>query len=124
MKKPATSPTGWWIAGLLHKHSTPDRAPYWNNYRLVRAQDWRTAFRKATEIGASDSRAGSEAFSYPQEFIGISDLLPIYEEFKDGSELLWQELWPEENDPDGAPLRIFSELDLELEYETEAEQGG
>ena len=117
MKSPATSPTGWWIAGLLIRHSGSDRAPYWNNYRLIRAQDWRTAFRRATEMGENDAAAGNAAFSERQEFIGITDLLPIYEPFADGSEVLWQELWPDESAPNGIPLPIFSESDLETMYQ-------
>lgn len=92
MKKPATSRTGWWIAGLLEKHSNTDRPSYWNNYRLNKAGDWRTAFRKAAELGAANARVGNKAFSGHQEFIGVTDLLPIYDEFEDGAELLWQEL--------------------------------
>lgn len=121
MKKPLISRTGWWIAGLLEKHSNSDRAPYWNNYRLIRAEDWRTAFRRATEMGEAAARVGNEAFPGRQEFIGITDLLPIYDELEDGAELLWQELWPNEDDPAGIPLEIFSEADLESEYNTQTE---
>lgn len=118
MKRPATSPTGWWIAGLLHKHSDPDRAPYWNNYRLIRAHDWRTAFQKAHEMGKRDDSVGNDAFSNRQEFIGISDLLPIYDGFEDGAEVLWQELWPDDNDLNTVPLQTFTESDLELKYQS------
>jgi hypothetical protein len=121
MKISATSPTGWWIAGLLIKQSDSVRAPFWNNYRLVKAVDWRTAFRRATEMGLSDVRTGNEAFSKKQYFIGITDLLPIYEDFVDGAELLWQELWPAPDDPDGTPLAVYYESDLQSKYE-EAEQ--
>jgi hypothetical protein len=121
MKISSTSRTGWWIAGLLVKHSGTERAPFWNNYHLVRADDWRTAFRRATEIGESDTRAGNDAFSDKQTFIGVTDLLPIYDQFEDGAELLWEELWPDEDDPDGMPLGVYSEAELESKYE-EAEQ--
>ena len=103
------------------KHSGSERAPFWNNYRLVRADDWRTAFRKATEMGVSDTRGGNDAFSDQQTFIGVTDLLPIYDEFEDGAELLWQELWPDADDLDGMPLGVYSEAELESKYE-EAEQ--
>jgi len=127
MKKSATNHTGWWIAGLLEKHSHPDRAPYWNNYRLIRADDWRTAFRRATEMGESNARVGVEAFGGRQEFIGVSDLVPIYDEIEDGAELLWQELWPDSANPNEIPLDVYSEADLESEYEdqqTEHVEGG
>jgi hypothetical protein len=121
MKKSATSRTGWWIAGLLEKHSNTDRAPYWNNYRLIRADDWRTAFRRAIEMGESNARVGAQAFGGHQEFIGVSDLVPIYDEFEDGAELLWQELWPDTNNPNEIPLDVYSEADLESQYEDQAE---
>lgn len=121
MKNHAISRTGWWIAGLLEKHSHTDRPPYWNNYRLIKAADWRTAFRKATEMGKANARAGNHAFAGHQEFIGVSDLLPIYDEFEDGAELLWEELDASEED-DGIPLRIFTETDLESQYEQSGEQ--
>ena len=122
MKKPAISRTGWWIAGLLEKHSHTGRPPFWNNYRLIKAADWRTAFRKATEMGKANARVGNEAFSGQQEFIGVSDLSPIYDEFEEGAEILWQELDASEDD-DGIPLQIFTETDLESQYEQSGESG-
>lgn len=74
-------------------------------------------------MGASCVRAGNEAFSDKQYFIGITDLLPIYDDFEDGAELLWQELWPDADDRDGIPLCVYSEAELESKYE-EAEQDG
>ena len=123
MNKHAISRTGWWIAGLLEKHSFTDRAPYWNNYRLIKAEDWRTAFLKATAMGETNARAGNDAFTGHQEFIGVTDLLPIYDELEDGAEVLWQELEAIE-DGDGVPLRVFSESYFEDMYkDQEGEQG-
>jgi hypothetical protein len=122
MKKPATSPTGWWIAGLLEKQPETAPSPYWNNYRLVRADDWRTAFRRAMEMGASDARTGNRAFTGLRAFIGVCDLIPIFDKFEDGAELLWQELEASEDD-DGIPLQVFTEDDFESQYEEPGEQG-
>lgn len=116
VKNPATSKTGWWIAGLLEKHSHAGQPPYWNNYRLIKASDWRTAFRKATEMGKANARVGNEAFSGHQEFIGVSDLLPVNDELEDGAELLWQEL-EASDEGDGIPLQVFTETELESRYE-------
>ncbi|MDQ8192755.1 DUF4288 domain-containing protein, partial [Roseibacillus persicicus] len=117
MKKTSTSRTGWWIVGLLLKQFSSEGAPYWNNYRLVRGEDWRTAFRRATEMGENDAQVGNRAFSDQQEFIGITDLLPIYDEFEDGAELLWQELWPDAENGDVLPIGVYTEAELETEYE-------
>ncbi len=72
-------------------------------------------------MGHDEVRVGNGAFSDKQEFVGITDLLPIYDEFEDGAELLWQELWPDPDNHNETPLDVFSEADLESEYE-EAEQ--
>lgn len=121
MNKSATSRTGWWIAGLLERHSKNGRAPYWNHYRLIKAKDWRTAYRRATEMGVNSARVGKEAFGGQQDFIGITDLVPIDDEFEDGAEILWQELWPDADNPDEIPLCVYSEADLESMYEENAD---
>lgn len=115
------SPTGWWIAGLLEKHSFSDRPPFWNNYRLIKAEDWRTAFKKAVQMGRSSAATGAEALGSHTEFIGVTDLLPIYDEFEDGAELIWEELWPTEGAGDEIPMKIFSESDLESIYKVRTE---
>jgi hypothetical protein len=121
MNHPDTSPTGWWIAGLLEKHSHSGRPPFWNNYRLIRAADWRTAFKKAVQMGQCSADAGAEALGGPINFIGITDLLPIYEEFEDGAELMSEELWPTEGAGNGIPMQIFSESDLESIFKVRTE---
>ena len=75
-------------------------------------------------MGKSNARVGVEAFGGQQEFIGVTDLLPIYDEFEDGAELLWQELWPDADNPNDPPLGVFTEAEMESEYEDqETEQG-
>ena len=75
------------------------------------------------EMGNSNAEVGVEAFGGQQEFIGVTDLLPIYDEFEDGAELLWQELWPDADNPNESPLGIFTEAEMESEYEDQkAEQ--
>jgi hypothetical protein len=74
-------------------------------------------------MGESNARVGAQAFGGHQEFIGVSDLVPIYDEFEDGAELLWQELWPDTNNPNEIPLDVYSEADLESQYEDQAESG-
>lgn len=117
--KRSTSPTGWWIVALLERQSDPARAPYWNNYRLIKAQDWRTAFRRATEMGRQDVSTGNEAFHHRQEFIGVTDLVPLYEPFEDGAEILWQELWLDDSKPDQLPLDVYSESHFEAIFQAE-----
>jgi hypothetical protein len=67
-------------------------------------------------MGANNSRACNEAFSHRQEFLGIFDLIPIYEPFQDGAELLWEELWPNDVVSDKSPLPLLTEAYLEQKY--------
>ena len=113
----AISPTGWWIAGLLERHQNSSRAEYWNNYRLIRAEHWRDAFQRALAHGRSDSEVGSRAFSGGTEFLGVTDLVPIYEPFEDGAEMLWQEYDSPEDSSEGAPLDTYSEAEMAAIYE-------
>lgn len=113
----AISPTGWWIAGLLERNESPERAAYWNNYRLIRAGHWRDAFRKALAIGRQDGEVGNRAFSAASSFLGVTDLAPIYEPFEDGAEVLWQEFDSPENGSDEAPLDTYSETEMAAIYE-------
>jgi hypothetical protein len=68
------------------------------------------------EMGIRDAESGNRAFANKQEFLGVTDLLPIYDAFEDGAEMLWQELWPEEDGSDGPPLRVYSEEDFAEKY--------
>lgn len=113
----AISPTGWWIAGLLERRKDSSRVVYWNNYRLVRAEHWRDAFQRALAHGRRDGEVGSQAFSGITEFVGVTDLVPIYDPFEDGAEVLWQECELPENGSKILPLDIYSEEELAAIYE-------
>ncbi len=112
------SPTGWWLVALLERRGGKDGKPYWHNYRLIRAVHWREAFRRAVEMGSNDSRSGNRAFGPGHEFLGITDLVPVYEAFEDGAEILWEEYEADESDPSKPPLEVFTEVELEAIYET------
>ena len=113
---PTTSPTGWWIVGLLERRSDPDGAPYWNNYRIIKAEHWRTAYQRAIEFGKSDCEMGIRVLGHNCELVGVTDLVPIYEKFEDGAEILWEELWPKD---DEVPLETFTETELSNIYQVE-----
>lgn len=114
------SPTGWWIAGLLMRPALSDRGVYWNNYRLIRAEHWREAYSKARTMGQDDAEAGRAALGGSPEFLGVTDLLPIYEPFEDGAEVLWQEYEGLDNSANQAPLETYSEEEMAAVYEPES----
>lgn len=96
------SPHGWWIASYVlrfvwndEKDSPQSSCVAWENTILVQAPDRDEAFDKATRLGeaapdalvdeADPGRTGYWRFE------GLSNLLPIYDELKDGAEVLWVE---------------------------------
>jgi Domain of unknown function (DUF4288) len=87
--------TGWWIysevlqqiSGRQKKLLPTSRCLIWENLRLVRAKNREEAYRKAVKW----SRIVPSKNNHDEwRFAGISMLLPVYEDFEDGSELLWQ----------------------------------
>ncbi|MCE9520759.1 MAG: DUF4288 domain-containing protein [Verrucomicrobia bacterium] len=121
MKMPkikSTSPTGWWIAALLVKNPSGDNSAYWNNHRLVRASQWREAFRRAVQMGENDAREGDKAFGAGHEFVGVTDLVPIHDKFEDGAEILFEEYDGADNDPSKPPIDVFTEAELAEIYES------
>jgi len=119
----SVSPTGWWLASLLEHHQATDglsKTVYWENYRLIRASGWREAFHKAQGFGVSDAAVGNEAFSYRQTFVGITDLVPIYDEFEDGAEILWKEY--DASQEDNASSWVYSEEEMASIFDPELSQ--
>ena|ERR1017187_4956102 len=91
------SPTGWWVfcevqqwVSSRQKTLSPtSRCLVWENMRLLRAKSREEAFRKAMEFG----RVGDPSKTHGGEwrFVGISMLLPVYDEIEDGAEILWKD---------------------------------
>jgi hypothetical protein len=91
------SHSGWWIfqeveqwvSSRQKKLSPHSRCPVWENTRLIRARNRDEAYRKAMRI----ARAGHPSKTNGGEwrFVGISMLLPVYEDIEDGAEILWRD---------------------------------
>ena len=86
--------TGWWIFREVERwvprrragQKAPTRHLVWENTRLVCADSREEAHRKAVAL----CRAGRPRKTNGGEwrFVGLSLLLPVYEELADGAELL------------------------------------
>lgn len=68
------------------------RVTTWGSYILINAPTPSKAFDKAVKIG----KIGAYSFKsrgkiMKWKFAGIGDLLPIYEDLKDGSEIMWRD---------------------------------
>ena len=89
--------SGWWIFREVEqwisdrqKKLTPrSRCLVWHNTRLVRAKTREEAYQKALKLAMLGDGARTVAGHWKS--LGISMLLPVYEEIEDGSELLWEE---------------------------------
>jgi hypothetical protein len=94
------SPTGWWIASYIERAvwkgekspSANTRCLAWENTIILKAPNRDAAYKKAVNLARrnqstfSDGRNGGH-----WEFMGLTDLLPLYEGVKDGAEVLWDE---------------------------------
>jgi hypothetical protein len=90
----------WYLAEIVEKcqpinrNETQDlrRVITWGNHHLIQANSAEEAFEKAEQIGKELEYTFTNANKEQMEwtFVGIGQLIPIYEEFiEDGAELLW-----------------------------------
>jgi len=96
------SPTGWWIASYIERASWNDekrpsagtRCYAWENTIILKARDREAAYAKAIKLASSNKsnfsdEKGKRAGRW--DFMGLTDLLPLYEPIADGSEIFWEE---------------------------------
>jgi Domain of unknown function (DUF4288) len=100
------SPVGWYVGSYLLRfvelsaqdRSDPEkRFSSWENTVLVKATSLEEAYAKVERIAKQNSkpyRGGSEGVRVQWEYLGVTDLLPIYEEIQDGAEIAWAERSP------------------------------
>ena len=108
------SPTGWWIGSLVFKKSNPNDSKCWINTYLIEENAIEGAFSKLEKIGREEEESFSQAFSYSSKFIGICELMPVYEDLRDKAEILWQEL----DESEGKDVELLSLDDLRNAFTT------
>jgi len=89
--------TGWWIfceveqwtSNRQKKLSPRSRCRVYENMRLLRATSREEAYRKAMKLGRTGHPSKTHGGQW--HFVGISMLLPVYEQLDDGSEILWHD---------------------------------
>ena len=69
------------------------RVTTWGNYHLINAETPSQAYDKAVEIGKRNNYkyTSQNKLKMKSNFLGIGDLLPIYEDLEDGAEILWHD---------------------------------
>lgn len=95
------SPVDWYVAGVLlrievgekDKKNENRRCDAWENKILVKAKNPEEAYRKAVKFGKLEEskylNPNGEKVKFT--FEGLTTLIPIYDEFEDGSEIIWIE---------------------------------
>jgi hypothetical protein len=89
----------WYIVEIIEKCEPVNRdekkdlrrVNTWGNHHLIKASSPEKAFDKAVKIGREGEYKFINADKIEMEwiFVGIGDLLPIYEDIEDGAELMW-----------------------------------
>ena len=100
------SPVGWYVGSYLIRfielndegNFDPNKKfTAWENTKLIRANNLEEAFEKLVEMAELECkpyRGGSEGIPVQWVFEGVTELLPIYEELEDGSEIIYREHKP------------------------------
>ena len=100
------SPVGWYLVSYLlrfvelrDKGNDDDEKRFlsWENTVLLKAQDLDEAYDKGMKIArqaAKPYKGGPEGVPVQWKLVGVTDVLPIYEEIEDGCEVAWNERAP------------------------------
>ena len=97
------SPVGWYFGSYLLrfielddvKKDDPERRFLsWENTVLVKAKSIEMAYEKIEKIGKQSSKpykGGDQGIPVQWEYLGVTEILPVYEEIADGAEIAWGE---------------------------------
>lgn len=100
------SPVGWYICSYLlrfiNSHDLENNDPEarflsWENTVLIAANSIQQAYTKTVaiaELATVPYKGGESMVDVQWIFEGITEILPVYEELKDGAELMWLERKP------------------------------
>jgi hypothetical protein len=100
------APFGWYLGSYLLRFmelddprlNDPDRRFLsWENTVLVRGDSWKEAFRKTEKIGRGHTqkyKGGVKGVPVKWEYVGVTQVLPIYEEIADGAEIAFTQRGP------------------------------
>lgn len=100
------SPVEWYVGTYLIRFveienktnfEPEERFLSWENTVIVKAKNLDEAYDKIEAIAKLDTKpykGGPEGVPVQWIYEGITELLPIYEELEDGSEIMWSERNP------------------------------
>lgn len=92
----------WFIAEIIEKcepikrdeEQELRRVKTWGNFHLIKAENSKIAYEKAVNIGKSGEYkfVNSDNIEMEWIFVGIADLIPIYDEnIEDGCEIMFED---------------------------------
>ena len=91
----------WFIVEIIEKYEPVKRnekqelrrVTTWGNHHLIKADSPEKAFDKAVKLGKEKNYKfiNSDKIEMESFFVGIGELLPIYEDIEDGAELMWND---------------------------------
>ncbi|WP_206482263.1 DUF4288 domain-containing protein [Nonlabens ponticola] len=100
-EKISVEKNNWFIVEIIEKcepanrDQTQDlrRVMTWGNHHLIKANSAEHAFDKAVQLGKECNYkfVNSDKIEMESSFVGIGELIPIYEDIEDGSELMWMD---------------------------------
>ena len=97
------SPVGWYVGSYLIRfielndvgnEDLETRFLTWENTIIVKASNLDEAYDKVVKVaneGTEPYKGGPDAVPVQWVLEGVTNLLPIYEELEDGSEIMWAE---------------------------------
>ena len=100
------SPVDWYVGTYLSRfieieeelNNDPEkRFSTWENTVIVKAANLDEAYDKVEKIGiehAEPYKGGLEGIPVQWEYLGVIELLPIYEALEDGAEIMWASNYP------------------------------
>jgi Domain of unknown function (DUF4288) len=91
----------WYIVEIIEKcepvtrneNQELRRVMTWGNFHLIKAKTPKEAYDKAVKIGKDGEYKFINSNKLEMEwiFIGIGNIIPIYEDIEDGSEIMWED---------------------------------
>jgi len=98
-----TSPVGWYFGSYLlrfvelaqtGRNDPEKRFLAWENTVLVKAKSMDAAYGKIDRIAKAATkpyRGGPQGVRVMWEYVGITELVPVYEAIADGAEIAWND---------------------------------
>jgi hypothetical protein len=99
MTKKILNKGDWFLVEIIERCEPVDsnqkhdlrRCIVWGNFHLIRATSPDKAYNKAEKLGKSGNYefTNSDKLKMKWEFVGIGDIIPIYEDIEDKAEIMW-----------------------------------